>query len=100
MLHQYRPPRGAWRSLEPGSVPDMFRDLDDENEYYDSIALAEYTTSTRRQFVLNLSRREPKEVRAVSLEKLLWELPGLGGATTMSAKGKKELDVCFVQSKT
>ena len=92
MLHQYRPPRGAWRSLEPGSVPDMFRDLDDENEYYDSIALAEYTTSTRRQFVLNLSRREPKEVRAVSLEKLLWELPGLGGATTMSAKGKKELD--------
>jgi hypothetical protein len=94
-MAQYRPPRYAWRNLPPGSVPEMFRDEEDENAYYDHLAMIEYNTSTRRQFVLNLSRRalnQPQAVRAVSLEKLLWELPGLGGSTTLPAKGEKEVN--------
>jgi len=91
-MNKYRPPRGAWRNLSPGETPEQFRDEDDENEYYDFLALEEYTTSTRRQFVLSLNKRQPEHVRSVSLEKLLWELPGMGGATSSSAKGYREVD--------
>ena len=91
-MSTYRPPRGAWKNLPPGSIPESFRDLEDANAYYDSLALTEYTTSTQRQFILQLARRQPTQIRAISLEKLLWLLPGLGGATTLSKKGEKEKD--------
>jgi len=90
-MNTYKPPRGAWKHLPPGETPEQFRDLDDENGYYDHLALEEYRTNTRRQFVLALSRRNPPEIRAISLEKLLWELPGLGGSTTMGDKGQREV---------
>ena len=91
-MSTWRPQRYAWKNLPPGEIPEIFRDIDDENAYYDHIALQEYETSTTRQFILALSRRRPLQIRPISLEKLLWLLPDLAGSTTMSTKGKRELD--------
>jgi hypothetical protein len=87
----WRPARGAWRNLLPGDSPTEFRDAEDEAAYHDSVALQEYETLDVRKFVLALQKRDPREVRAVSLAKLLWELPGLAGSTTTRGAGERDV---------
>ena len=87
----WRPPRGAWRDLLPGEVPSEFRDAEDEAAYHDSVALDEYQTLDIRKFVRALQKRDPREVRDVSLIKLLWELPALAGSTTSRKPGDRDV---------
>ena len=87
----WRPPRGAWRDLLPGETATEFHDAEDEAEYHDSVALEEYTSVSIRKYVLALSRRDPREVRDISLTKLLWELPGLSGSTTSRKPGDRDV---------